>query len=137
LYEADDFANSAKKYKEAFDVLDGKANPNDRYNAACSYALAGNVDTSFYHLFRLANDSEYKDYGHITNDTYLDVLHGDQRWYELISIVSVNKQKAEVNFDKPLVALLPKIRICHVSNVNETISAVEPFGIDLCNMPLM
>ena len=109
LYEANEYQKSANKYKEAFDVFDGKAYPDDRYNAACSYSLAGNIDTSFYHLFRLANDSKYNNYGHITIDTDLSNLHNDKRWGELISIVEANKLKAEVNFDKELVAILDTI----------------------------
>lgn len=109
LYEAKEFQKSANKYKEAFDVFDGKAYPNDRYNAACSYSLVGNIDTSFYHLFRLANDSEYDNYGHITIDTDLSNLHNDKRWGELLTIVKANKEKAEANLDKELVAIIDTI----------------------------
>ena len=82
LYESKEYKKSADKYKEAFDQLEGKAYPNDRYNAACSYALAGDIENSFYHLFRLAENpkTKYKNYGHITTDTDLDILHKDRRW---------------------------------------------------------
>lgn len=40
LYEAKEFNKSSEKYAEAFEQLEGKAYTNDRYNAACSYALA-------------------------------------------------------------------------------------------------
>ena len=39
LYEQGEFQKSAMKYQDAFDQIDGKAVPGDRYNAACSYAL--------------------------------------------------------------------------------------------------
>lgn len=109
LYETKDFEASAAKYKEAFATMEGKAYPNDRYNAACSYALAGNADDAFYHLLRLANKSNYKNYGHITTDPDLNTLHNDKRWDELIAKVKANKEEAEKNFDKPLVAQLEKI----------------------------
>jgi hypothetical protein len=111
-YESKDYKKSADKYIEAFDQIEGKAYPNDRFNAACSYALAKNIDTSFYHLFRLANDSDYKDYEHITTITDLDILHNDKRWKELVSIVKSNKEKAEKaekNLDKSLVTILNSI----------------------------
>jgi hypothetical protein len=110
FYRSKEYQNSANKYKEAFDVLDGKASPNDRYNAACAYSLAENIDTSFFHLFRLANgESNYRDYGHITTDPDLKSLYTDKRWDELISTVKANKEKAEENLDKPLVAILDTI----------------------------
>jgi hypothetical protein len=108
-YESKAYINSAETYRRAFIQFDGKAYPDDRYDAACSYSLAGNVDTSFYHLFRLANDSDYKNYGHITTDFDLDTLHNDKRWDELISIVKTNKAEAEKYLDKPLVAMLDSI----------------------------
>lgn len=111
LYESKEYKKSADKYKEAFDQLEGKAYPNDRYDAACSYALAGDIENSFYHLFRLAENpkTKYKNYGHITTDTDLDILHKDRRWEKLIAIVKSNKEEAEKNLDKPLVAILDSI----------------------------
>jgi hypothetical protein len=111
LYESKEYKKSAKKYKEAFGQIDGKASPNDRYNAACSYALTGDVENSFYHLFRLAENpkTKYKNYGHITRDTDLDILHKEKRWNELIAIVKSNKEEAEKDLDKPLVASLDSI----------------------------
>jgi len=113
FYESKDYKKSAAKYKEAFDQLEGKAYPNDRYNAACSYALSGDIETSFYHLYRLAENpkTKYKNYGHITTDADLDILHKDKRWSELISIVKSNKEEAEKDLDKPLVAILDSIYI--------------------------
>lgn len=109
LYEQKDYANSAKKYQEGFDAIGGKAFPNDRYNASCSFSLAENSDKAFYHLFRLAKDSKYSNLGHITTDTDLDFLHKDKKWNELISIVKVNKEFKEKDLDKPLVTMLDSI----------------------------
>ena len=111
FYNGKEFQKSADKYKDAFDQIDGKAYPNDRYNAACSYALAKDIKHSFFHLFRLAENPKigYKNYGHITTDTDLDILHKDKRWDKLIEIVKSNKEKSEKNFDKPLVAILDSI----------------------------
>ena len=110
LYESKSYELSANKYKEAFHILGGKAYPNDRYNAACSYALAHQIDSSYYHLFRLATSkSKYQNYGHITTDTDLNVLHSDARWGELIALVKANKEEAEKYLDKPLVTILDTI----------------------------
>ncbi len=109
LYDLKDYVNSAKKFKEGFDAIGGKAYPNDRYNASCSYSLAENSEKAFYHLFRLANDSKYSNLGHITTDTDLSFIHKDKKWKELIAIVKANKEFEEKDLDKPLVAKLEKI----------------------------
>ena len=59
LYNSKEFEKSAMKFEEAFDALNGKAYPNDRYNASCSYSLSGNSEKAFYHLFKLAKDAKY------------------------------------------------------------------------------
>jgi len=111
LYEAKEFQQSADKYNEAFDQLGGKAYPEDRYNAACSYALAGDFEKSFFHLFSLAENpvSKYKNYQHITTDSDLNTLHSDKRWNKLITLVKSNKERIEKNYDRPLIAQLDKI----------------------------
>ena len=111
LYEKEEWKASAMKFKEGFDAIGGKAYTNDRYNAACSYSLAENSERSFYHLFRLANDSKYSNLAHISADTDLDFLHDDAKWNELIAIVKMNKYEEEKDLDKPLVAQLEKIHI--------------------------
>lgn len=111
LYESKDYQLSAEKYKEAFDQMDGKAFPDDRYNAACSYALAKDTENSFYHLFYLAENPKikYRDLDHISTDSDLDMLHSDERWNKLIETIQENKQQYEKDLDKPLVAQLDSI----------------------------
>lgn len=111
LYESKDYQKSAEKYKEAFDQLSGKAYSSDRYNAACSYALAGNADSSFYHLYYLAENPKikYRNYGHLTYDSDLHTLHADKRWDKLIAMVAANKAEFEKGLDLPLVAQLDTI----------------------------
>ena len=111
LYNSGEFQKSADKYQKAFEQLEGRAYSYDRYNAACSYALAQDTENSFYHLFRLAETKEtrYRDYDHITNDTDLNSLHKDKRWKELIALVKANKEEVEKYYDKPLVAILDTI----------------------------
>ena len=92
LYESKEYKKSAEKYKEAFDQKDGEASDHDRYYAACSYALSGDIENSFYHLFRLAEDSEskYANIGMIKTHKDLKILHEDKRWDKLVEIVRTN-----------------------------------------------
>ncbi len=111
LYNSKQFTESARKYKEAFDVMEGKAIASDRYNAACSYALANSADSAFYHLFRLARDVKYANYNHLITDKDLVPLYKDKRWEVLTATVKLNKEVAEKYLDKPLVATLDSIYI--------------------------
>jgi hypothetical protein len=92
------YAEAAKAYSEAFAHNDGKAISTDRYNAACVYALAGNKDSAFYHLIRVAEKGGYSNYNHITIDADLHSLYSDPRWNIVLSIVKANKEKEEANY---------------------------------------
>lgn len=110
LYHAQQYKASAKHFQTAFDALDGKAYPNDRYNAACAYALAGNKKMAFFHLNNLAESSvQYSDYDHIIQDTDLNALHKDKRWNPLIQKIKANKEDLEKDYDRPLITLLDSI----------------------------
>jgi hypothetical protein len=109
LYNAKNYKKSASAYSEAFKALGWKGTPNDRYNAACTAALANLPDTAFFYLNR-AIKGGYQNYKHITNDTDLNSLHKDKRWVTILENVKANKEKAEEGLNKPLVAKLDSIR---------------------------
>lgn len=109
LYKAKDFKHSALTYSLAFKANHGIGNVNDKYNAACSWALANNQDSSFSLLYRITEKGNYSGYNHIIADSDLVSLHTDKRWLPLIEKIKMNKEKAEANLDKPLVALLDTI----------------------------
>jgi hypothetical protein len=110
LYHAKQYKASAKHFQTAFDALGGKAYPNDRYNAACAYALAGNKKMAFFHLNNLAEGSvKYSNYNHIIQDTDLNTLHKDKRWMPLIQKIKENNDEIEKDYDRPLIKLLDSI----------------------------
>ncbi len=109
LYNAKSYQASGEKYAAAFAVEGDNSKSSDRYNAACSWALAGNKEAAFVQLFKIALEKNYSQYNHITVDSDLDLLHTDPRWQELRTLVKTNKEKAEANFDKPLIATLDSI----------------------------
>lgn len=111
LYQAKDYLNSAHKFSEAFKSNGWKGTSNDRYNAACSWALAGIADSAFFQLDRIAKRSNYTNLNHITNDSDLNSLHQDVRWKPLIDMIRQNKEKEEANLDKVLVAILDTVYI--------------------------
>ena len=111
LYKAKDYKNSAIKYADAFKANGGKGVTNDRYNAACSWALASVADSAFFQLDRIATLANYTNYGHIIKDTDLVSLHNDPRWKPLLEKIKQNKDKAEANLNKPLAARLDSIYV--------------------------
>ena len=111
LYDAKDYLKSAQKFSEAFKSNNWKGTSSDRYNAACSWALAGVPDSAFFQLDRIATKANYTNLGHISNDTDLNSLHDDKRWQPLLAIIKGNKEKEEANLDKSLVAILDTVYI--------------------------
>jgi len=101
LCDVNDYKNSAIEYQKAFDSNNGKGYSNDRYNAACSFALAGETKKAFYHLLYCSSHPriKYKNYGHITTDPDLNSLHENILWKKLISEVKANKDEYEKDLD--------------------------------------
>lgn len=105
LYEGKDFFKSGQKYSEAFYTLGNKGTLYDRYNAACSWALANQADSSFIHLFKIAEVGNYTDLEYLTSDPDLSSLHTDERWQQLIHIIKSNRE----NMDEALISILDTI----------------------------
>lgn len=92
-FKIDNYEKSALAYSDAFKTIGWKGLSNDRYNAACSWALSNNFDSAFFNLNRIVTKSNYKDLDHITTDPDLTVLHSDNRWKLLIDLIKQNKEK--------------------------------------------
>jgi hypothetical protein len=109
LYNAKDYPRSAQFYSKAFQSLGWKGMSNDRYNAACSWALANQPDSAFFQLNRIATKGGYKNYSHVSTDADLTSLHSDKRWSAVLELIRKNKEMAEANLNKPLAAQLDSI----------------------------
>ena len=109
FYDGKQYKQSADAFTKAFASNDGKGMLNDRYNAACSWARAGNSDSAFFMLMRIATVAKYTNISHLLIDPDLSSLHNDKRWNDLCNIVKQNKEAAEAGLDKGLVAILDTI----------------------------
>ena len=110
-YQSKDYKSSALNYSKAFS-LNGLGFDDDRYNAACSWALTENIDSAFYYLNKVTfreNNKGYSNYDHITKDTDLTSLYKDSRWEPLLIQVKANKTEIEKDYDHDLVKLLDSI----------------------------
>ena len=126
---AKDYKSSADLYEKAFE-LNQNVPLRDRYNASCIYALAGNENMAFHHLFIIANELKWTDHNHLINDTDLNSLHADERWKELSNLVIKNKKEDEAGFDKRLVSVLDEIYFDDQSTRNKIRSTEEQYGRD-------
>lgn len=109
LYESKEYLKSGQRYSEAFQALNGKGIVEDRYNAACSWALANKPDSAFTQLFKIAQNGNFSKLEHILKNTDLNSLHQDNRWLKIIETVKTNKDKTEANLNKVLVSLLDTV----------------------------
>ena len=109
LYDSNEYLQSGKKYSEAFISFKKCIRTDDRYNAACSWALANQVDSAFNQLYIISKVGKFKDIEYIISDSDLNSLHSDKRWQEVIDIIQNNKLKAEEKLNKNLVAILDTI----------------------------
>lgn len=110
LYNAKDYKASGITYSAAFKFNGGEGSNNEKYNAACSWALAGNADNAFLYLDQITHKTQgYDNYDHITNDPDLKGLYSDKRWSSLIASVNKNEETTDAKLNKPLVAELKQI----------------------------
>ncbi|MDB9961166.1 DUF6090 family protein [Oceanihabitans sp.] len=90
FYDSEDYLKSANKYKQAFEQMT-LVSIGDRYNAACSFALAEDIESAFAQLHIIANEPyKYENYNWIIKDSDFNNLHNDPRWEEVIAIVKLN-----------------------------------------------
>jgi len=122
-----DFKSSSKLYEKAF-KLRSDVPLSDRYNASCIYALAGNTDMAFHHLFIIGNKLKWSDHNHLINDPDLKSLHTDTRWQALNELILKNKKEEEAHFDKDLVAILDQIYFDDQSTRNSIRETEEKYG---------
>ncbi len=124
-YEAKDYKASAQVYEQA--LKNGKGSGSDHYNAACSWALAGNKDKAFSHLTK-AIDKGWVNINHLKTDTDLSSLHADKRWEPLLKDLQVRVDKVEANYNKPVKAQLEKIFESDQQIRREFLAAREKYG---------
>lgn len=134
FYENKKYRNSAEQYTKAFKANNWKAYRVDRYNAACAWTLAGNKDSAFYQLFKVADAFKYDNYDRISRDTVLTTLMKDPRWPQLLNIVRQNIGSDEAMLNKGLLKLMDSVykddqtyRFRQIS-INKEFGAESPEG---------
>src|SRR4051812_45494857 len=76
LYHARQYKLSAETFDRAFKLNKGGYN-DDRYTAACSWALAGNKKAAFAQLMHIATKGNFTNIDRLMVDDDLESLHND------------------------------------------------------------
>ena len=126
-YQAGDYEASAQAYEQAFALEEGNAS--QYYNAACSWALAGNTDKATANLM-LSVDKGWMNLAHLERDADLESLHDLPTWAPILAAVAENKAEYEKDFDLPLKAQLEEIYMKDqtLRSIHEEIT--KKFGYD-------
>src|SRR5262249_51123271 len=83
-YQAKQYARSAELYERAASVPNFPGAASAWYNAACSWALAGDRTKAVTALAR-ALDAGWRNAAHLKTDSDLDVLHGSPEWSQIVA----------------------------------------------------
>lgn len=115
LFQKKEYIKSAESYSKAFLSNHNLGFANDRYNAAKSWALGGEIDSAFYQLKRSLKGN-YNKYKEISTDTSFYNLRTDSRWNKILADVKINQQKEDKylnlkfkNLNRSLVMILDTI----------------------------
>lgn len=108
LYEQKEFEKSGIAYEKALSITTGSAS--DYYNAACSWALAGNTEKGLSFL-NLAAVNGWSNLDHVKRDSYLYSLHGENEWTDILEKIQSNKDLIEKDYNKPLQQQLEQIYV--------------------------
>ncbi|MDR1056332.1 MAG: hypothetical protein LBL90_11070 [Prevotellaceae bacterium] len=119
LFVQNQYKKAALTYSEAMKANNGRMLLNDRYNVACTWALANYPDSAFYHLDIMVTKTNFSYYSSIAKDFDLLSLHADARWKPLLEKVKQN----QVETDK-------KWKINCSSVIDEDIAEIVPAQIE-------
>jgi len=107
-FEAEDYKLAVTEYHAAFRILGDKGYAPDRYNAAIANAFIGQIDSAFFHLFRLAEKTKFLEYHIVINERYFEALKTDSRWTELLAILNPRNEVYNDSLAKVLLTIRDK-----------------------------
>lgn len=113
-YSDKKYQESGQQYERAFQVKAAKPTDSDFYNAACSWALAGEKTKAFQNLDR-ATLAGWDNIAHVKEDTDLAALHTDKRWQPMLKKLEATVAKNEANYNVPLKRELEEIYVADQS----------------------
>ena len=98
---AKDYARAGALWDQALHVPGDKPSAGDFYNAACSWALAGDATKAFRALDQ-ATQAGWDRVTTLQTDADLTGLHPDKRWPPMITKLAAAVARAEAHYNVPL-----------------------------------
>lgn len=109
LYHRQEFRNAAMLYGSTFQQNGNLGFVPDRCRAASSWSMVGEIDSAFYHLFRIIERGKYDQLATIQGDSTMINLQKDTRWHKAIQMISANKEETESKYNRKLIAVLDTV----------------------------
>jgi hypothetical protein len=110
MYKSKKFCESGAEYNKAFKVLKG-GYPDDRFNAARSYAKCGTIDSSFVNLKKLVYKGKFSDLFKLSNEMDFIELYKDFRWNEIVTQTKLNRYEGLKTYNLGLIKKIDSIII--------------------------
>ena len=127
LYDAGNHLAAGQAAEQAFNIQEGDAG--QYYNAACSWALAGDTIKSLRFLDMSASKG-YLNFDWMHKDKDLRSMHKLQGWQKIAAKVQANLDEYKKDFDQPLKTRLEKIQVKDQMLRQLYKDAEEKFGKD-------
>lgn len=100
LFAQKQYRSSARTYLQAFAANKDMAQVKHRYFAACAWAEAGEADSAFIQLDRIAVKGRHFNYPQISKDLHFQKLYADKRWEPLLAIIQENMKKEQEHMNQ-------------------------------------
>ena len=100
-YNAKSYKASGRLFDQTLKDQGAKPTGTDYYNAACTWALAGNATKAFGYLDQ-ATAGGWDDVAHLKQDADLAGLHPDKRWLATVQKLEAAVAKADAKLNQPL-----------------------------------
>jgi hypothetical protein len=107
-YRNKQYQEAGQRYEQAFQQAGTQASAGDLYNAACSWALAGEPTKAFQALDRSIK-AGWDDVNQLRADADFASLRSDKRWQPLLHKLEVTVAQAEAKLNQPLKRELTQI----------------------------
>lgn len=100
---------AAESYNSAFVDNGGLAYLPDRYMAVSAWSMASELDSAFFHLFRIIERVKYDDLNKVVSDSTFKNLRSDPRWEKAVTLIKINKDTKEAKYNRHLIAILDSV----------------------------
>jgi hypothetical protein len=107
--QKDKYLVSGRSYDSAFLAAGGRGRAADFYDAACSWALGGDIDQAFADLYLAVRRGKWARPEEATKDDDLKSLRADKRWADVLDRMKANRMEQQGKFDRGLQDTLNQI----------------------------